>query len=276
MRRFAIVMALSLVGVARADVKAPDPVPHRVARADLVFVGKVESVYGKAVELEWTPGDGSKHPFQVAKVKVTDPLLGKEKTVRVAFVPAQRKGWEHLNLKAGQEALFFLTKVDGQDAYRVRSYEDVVDKEKQAKGFAEAEDLARKCAKLLADPDAGLASKDKEERFLTAAMLVMRARTVPLAAPKRRAEVETDAGLSTKVLAALAEAEWGGEQYEFGRLTPRGVFTQLGLTEKDGWRYPGDPKQFGPEAQKWLKDNAGKYRLKRWAVRQGDDPEPRK
>ena len=67
---------------------------------------------------------------------------------------------------------------------------------------------------------------------------------------------------SRLILRALADADWSGRA--FAPLSPQGVFLRLGLTEKDGWKPPADLRNFPAAAQKWLKENAGKYRVRRY------------
>jgi hypothetical protein len=262
-----------LVPLVQADVKAPDPIPQRIARASAVFVGKVKLIEEKSIEQESYPGVGGKLTYKVAVITVTDSLLGKSNTYRVAFTrPSPRREFSHLNFQAGQEGLFFLTKVHGQPTYRVLSYEDVVLK-KDNEGYETQLALAKRCAKLLANPDKGLASKEKEDRFLTAAMLVLRYRNLPMADAKSRVQETVPAARSKKILEILAESDWMDGR---NPLTPQALFARLGATEKDGWKPPQDFRQYVPAAKQWLKDNAGKFAMQTWKVKgQEDDPEPK-
>src|SRR5260370_1413053 len=74
-----------------------------------------------------------------------------------------------------EEALLYLTKHFDGDFYVMQGIQDVVKKPNAnyEKDVAEA----KKVAKLLADPMASLKSKDADERFQTAAMLIERYRT---------------------------------------------------------------------------------------------------
>ena len=48
------------------------------------------------------------------------------------------------------------------------------------------------------------------------------------------------------------------------------MFQQLSLTEKDGWTAPKDFNAFPDAAKKWLKENAGTYRIQKFFVEKKD------
>src|ERR1700739_62130 len=75
-----------------------------------------------------------------------------------------------------------------------------------------------------------------------------------------------DPELSKKILLTLAEADWTPRLGRPGafQMGPQVLFSQLGLTEKDGWKQPKDFKQFPETAKKWCKDNADTFVLKRF------------
>src|SRR5947208_1186190 len=100
--------ALAALTVAVSDlpakVAAPPPVAFRTALAHVAVVGKVVRVEDKTVTLP----DGNE--VSVAVVQVGTPVMGLKGVthVRVAFHAGENKRFPHLNLKPGQEALFFL------------------------------------------------------------------------------------------------------------------------------------------------------------------------
>src|SRR5262249_16463439 len=65
---------------------------------------------------------------------------------------------------------------------------------------------------------------------------------------------------SKAILEALAAADWANPDPEL-RQSPQGLFMQLGVGGKDGWRPPTDFQQIPAAAKKWLKDNAASYRI---------------
>src|SRR5262249_47447594 len=112
-------------------------------------------------------------------------------------------------------------------------------------------------------PNDGLKSKEAEERLTTAALLVTRYRT------NRNPEAKTEevpAEQSKLILEVLASADWAPKNNprQFGQPNPQQIFFQLGITDKDGWKQPQDFTKLADEAKKWCKDNAGKYRIKRF------------
>jgi hypothetical protein len=274
-----------LAGNVCAMMIAPAPIPQRVATADLVVVGKVTGFADKAVTAPRFPGDTEKAQYQIAIVKVTDGLYGAKdvKEIRVGFIPPPPPGpgpgappggpirigprrYPQVQLTIGQEACMFLTKHPDGDFYTAPAYFSVIDK--KTPDFEAAVDEVKKCAKLLADPKAGLESKKADEKLLTAALLLYRYRMPRgLGGPAPKTE-PIDADESKAILKTLAEADWTprpGVGGRFGfQMTPQGLFYQLGLTDKDGWKPPMDFNKFPAEAKKWLNDNADKYRIQRF------------
>src|SRR5579884_2107004 len=100
----AALAALFVTPGLHAKVAAPPPLSVRVARASAVAVGTVVRIEDKPVTLP----DGAE--VRVAVVQVKTPLAGLKGLthVRVAFRAGENRRFPHLNLKPGQEALFFL------------------------------------------------------------------------------------------------------------------------------------------------------------------------
>jgi hypothetical protein len=259
-RLIATVFTVALLAqTASARVAAPAPLGHRVASADAIVVGKVASIEEKAIQT--SDGGG---PYLVAVVEVGDALMGLKdaKTVRVAFMAGNRR-FPQNNLTPGQEVTLFLANHPKDKVYTIDNYWDVLDKKTNA-DYAKELDITKRCAKLLADPKAGLASKDADERMLTALLVLSSYRN------ERRAEKTeaVSAEESKALLTALAEGDWSKNDPKLHgyQLTPAAVFMRLGLTEKDGWKPMPvrDPSQIAEPAKKWLKDNAGTYRVQKY------------
>jgi len=51
------------------------------------------------------------------------------------------------------------------------------------------------------------------------------------------------------------------------------MFFQLGLTPADGWTQPRNFAEIQEAAKKWLKENAGKYKMKRYVRDEGGPSE---
>jgi hypothetical protein len=256
------VVVLLLGGAARAD-RAPAPVvAERLARADAVVVGTVTAVEDKEVTARWAFGGDQKLTYRVAVVKVDEALLGaKGQThLRVGFLPGGRRD-PHMNLKPGDQGLFVLTRHPDEAFFIVPAYYDLVPKAQNA-NFAPDLAEARRCVKLLAGGvTQGLKSKDADERLLAAALVVHGARSQPYFFGKGVRTEPLDAELSRLTLETLAEADWGNED-RFA-LTPLALFTRLGLTAKDGWQPPPGLADVPAAAKKWLRDNAGSYRIQK-------------
>jgi hypothetical protein len=258
----ACLAGLIVVLPAWAMMAAPAPLPGRVARGDVVVIGKVVAIEDRTVSIEPNKGAKDKVQYAVAVIEVSDGLIGaKAKSkVRLGYLPPPGpepgkpggpvifRKWRSYVPTVGTEACFILTKHPVGDFYQVGLF-DVIGKD------AKELDEVKRCAKLLADPDAGLKSEKADDRLLTAKMLLGRYRSVPFGSGPTKSE-PIDATESKRILEALSAADWSKPDMMI-------YFYQLGLKADDGWTQPKDPKEISVAAQKWLKNNAGKYRIQR-------------
>lgn len=275
-------VAMSLPNSAWAQGKmmiAPQPLSQRAATADCIVVGKVTGFGAKTVSAERFPGDKEKGQYQIALVKVQTNLHGAEgaKEIKVGFLPpAAPAGGPGGGIRPfirrpmapspalDQEGLMFLVKHRNADFYIAPMYFSIVNKQGNA-NFDKEVDEVKHCLQLLADPKAGLDSKEEGNRILTVGMLMARYRQVKPGAGQPKMK-PIDPALSKKILLTLAEANWNARPARPGpmQMTPQTIFGQLQLTEKDGWTAPKDFKQFPEKAKEWCKENAEKYVIKRY------------
>jgi hypothetical protein len=264
--------AVLFVGTAPArgySVAIPT-IPERVARASAVVVGKVVRLEDKTV---WaTAGHGPrKVEYQVAVVRITEGLHGVKGVthVRIGLVPRPRAGRRltAAALRPGQEGCFFLSEHPAEPFYILPMPFDVVARKGNPR-FAQELEQARRAARLLADPVKSLQARDAQDRYLTAALLVVRYRTPPRVPLERRGTEPIEARESGLILKALAEPDWKQPNPKrAAQLTPRVVFARLGVTEKDGFVRPANARDFPDAARKWLRDHAGSYRIRRFVVK---------
>jgi hypothetical protein len=262
---------------------APPPgMAHRVATAGCVVAGKVESVEEKTVRALPYPGAKEKVEYQVAVVKIEDPILNAKGLthVRVGFLPNNpqpSRGPPPVQFVKDQEVCLFLQPHFEANFQVAPMYYDALDKKKSPNYDKELAEVKR-LAKLLSEPKEGLKAKAAADRYTTSAMLILQSRRERPGA-KPSGEEPLDADVSKLVLEALAEADWkNGDATMFG-MYPTSLFGMLGVTEKDGWKPPmtdtGGPKQIDfaklPDAAKtWCKENAGTYRVKRLVFEKSD------
>jgi hypothetical protein len=274
MKRTQLAGLLGLVVLAsaargQAMMVAPPPIPQRVASADAVVVGKVTGFADKTVTAVRFPGGTDKVNYQIALVKVEDALFGPKdaETVRVGFLPPAPPGppgprrppirrYPQANLMLNQEACLFLTKHPDGDFYVLTAYYDVLNKAGNPAFEKEIEEV-RRCAKLLADPKAGLASANKDDRALTAVMLVT---------GKPPKEEPIPAARSKAILRVLADADWTIRNPRQAQASPQAMFNRLGLTGKDGWVPPRDASRYAGVAKQWLKAHSDTYRIRRFVT----------
>jgi hypothetical protein len=252
---------------------APAPIAQRLATADVAVVGKVTSIEEKTVKAARFPGDKEKGDYQIAVVKIEDPIWGAQDLthVRVGFLPQTglpvRPGIGRLpTLAKDQEVCLFLSQHPDGTFYTLPTINGVIDKKTDA-NFENSVAEAKKGAKLLSDPKAGLESRDAGDRFLTAAMLILKYRTPKPGAAGPLKQEPIDAEESKKILLALADADWAPPKNPGPmQLTPPLMFSRLGLTQKDGWTQPRDFKDLPDAARKWLREHADTYRVQRYAA----------
>jgi hypothetical protein len=288
--RLAALSTLTLAGLAAAappdvatDAKAialplAPPVAKRVAMADLVVVGKVTGFADKLESATAFPGAKDKTDYQVAVVQVDESLQGGKglKEVRVGFLPSAPgvgtrppiRRFPTFRLEPGQEVVLFLVKHHEGNFQIGQAYYDVIVKAGNA-NFDKDVAEAKRAAALLADPKAGLESKDAADRLLTAELLISRYRTARQSATPAKQEA-IDADESKLILKTLAEADWNAKP-AVPQLTPQMAFGQLAVGPKDGWTPPADGTKYAEAARQWLKDNADKYRIQRFVREEKKD-----
>jgi hypothetical protein len=251
------------------------PLPARVALADLIALGKVTAIEDEVVEaapLVKIPGVTKKVPFRIAVVSIQAPIMGADKLerVRVAFTPAPAnsttvRGGGRLaivRLAAGDEGCFFLRKHSDEPFYVASAAYDFLAKDK-SKEFDKEIAQVKRCVRLLNDTKKGFASKEADDRLLTAALLIYRYRTpryVYLGKPRTE---PIPADESKHILTTLSEAEWDPKEVSADG-KPMSLFLRLGLTREDGWELPAELPRVLPTAKKWLHDHAAEYRIQRF------------
>jgi hypothetical protein len=254
------------------------PLPERVATADAVVAGKVTGIEDKTVSAEPAPGAKDKVEYTIAVVKIEDGVIGTKNLthVKVGTVkPPEGKpiirpgGYQPPKLTVDQEGVFFLQKHPTESFYVLAGPMSVVNK---AGNDNYEKELARvkECAKLLADPKAGLKSKSADDRALTASMLVIRYNT-PRAGETKREPIDADE--SKLILGALAEGDWT-KGNDVNDLSPQWGFGRLGLTDKDGWNAAGPfntPNAYPEAAKAWLKGHADSYRVQHYVSDKKDE-----
>jgi hypothetical protein len=257
-----------------AQLTAP-PLPARVALADVIALGKVTAIEDDLVDaapLVKIPGVTKKVPFRIAVVSIQSSIMGTNKIerVRVAFTPPPADGTTArgrgrlaiVRLAAGDEGCFFLRKHPDEPFYVASAAYDFLAKDK-TKEFDKEIAQVKRCVRLLNDTKKGFASKEADDRFLTAALLLYRYRTPRYVYTAKPRTEPIPADESKHILTTLSEAEWDPKEGS-AEGKPMSLFLRLGLTREDGWELPAELPRVLPAAKKWLHDHAAEYRIQRF------------
>jgi len=263
--------------VAALRIMIPQSMAQRIGWYDVVVAGKVTSIEAKTVKTERFVNDKEGGEFVIAVVKVNDGYIGTQGLthIKVAFPPAPpavapgqpirpirpiRPGFQPPKLEAGQEAILLLRKHHKENFYVLQASTDVIDKKNA--GYAKAAAELVKISKVLSDPMPALKAKDANDRFQAAATLILRYKAQRPGAMK---EEVVPAEESKLILQTLAQADWTPKPIQLGEMTPQAVFYRLGL-KPEQWTQPATAQDVQPSMQRWLKDNAGTFKLTRFVA----------
>jgi len=281
--------ALLAVATPAVAMRVAAPAPAiRAAMAHTIIVGKVESIEEKTVSAKPFPGAPEKVEYQIAVIKISDPILAAKGLthIRVGFIPPppppvrnpggpviiRSGGNNSVTFTKDQEVLVFLRPHDDGNFMIVGQYYDAINKQGNQQ-FENMVTETKTFVKMLENPKESLKAEKQADRFTAAAMLITKYRTRRLGATEPKTEA-VDAEMSKLVLTALAEADWKGQGGPaLFRLNPLQVFLQLNLTDKDGYEPPMmevmgrkqiDYANLPDYAKQWCKDNADKYKIQRY------------
>ncbi len=273
MRRF-MSPALALVGAgvlassALALMIAIPPGPQRFIGSDAVFVGRVAGMEPTDVEML-----GAK--YRIAVVQVSEAVMGLKagtKTIRIGFIaPDEAKKGPVLSrqpprVEVGQDGLFNLRKFSNADMYMAPNFGAFVPA--SANNFKSEIGDAKKAALIVQDPVAAMKSSDAKDRMFGAQVLVEKYRTVPAGLNVQTAKQEPiDTEESKLILKTAAGADWNAP-LRFGAANPLQIWTQLGVTAKDGWKQPMpfNVQKTGQAIQEWVRVNGETFRIQRFVA----------
>lgn len=229
-------------------------VPERVLLSDTIIVGNVQTIEDKPATVALPEGETE---MSVALIRVAKPLLGAKGVtqMRVAFGPGGR------GLTAEDAGCFFLVRVPGTEFYQPTPNCPLLLKDEA--GFAQQIETIGKLTTILANPLPALQAKSAADRIAAAQTLIHKyrvARPVVVGLPMK--EEDVPAAESKLILQTLAASDWEATD-PLTQMVPRIAFSNLGLSDKDGFKPVGD---YNTTARAWLKAHADTYRLKRWVV----------
>ena len=277
---------LSFVPPVQAVRIAPPAPGIRVGQAHTIIVGKVESIEEKTVSAKQFPTAKEKVEYQIAVVKIDDPILGAKGLthVRVGFIPPPpppmgkpggpvliRPRLGNVTFTKDQEGLFFLIPHPDGNFMIVQSFNDYVNKQGNM-NFEKEVTETKQFVKMLTNPKESLQAEKQADRFTAAAVLMTHYRTKRLSNSDPKTETVDD-DISKLILTSLGEADWKGPGAPgLFRMNPQMIFNLLDLKEQDGFTPPTmevqgrkqiDYNKLADYSKQWCKDNAGKYKIQR-------------
>jgi hypothetical protein len=228
---------------------------EKLIRADAVVVGKVTAIEKNTVEAAAYPDAKEKQTYKVAVIKIESGLVGAANIthVKVGFIPPPPdraeppaggpgrplpvRGFGPVHLTEGMEGLFYLTKHHSGEFYIINPLMAPV--EAKADGYKDQLALTKEGAAVLADPMKALKAKSAADRTFAATVLVGKYRAYPENAGNAKVENEkVSVEESQLVLKALAEGNWKPDPKAPTAPNAYQAFSQIGITDKDGWKYP--------------------------------------
>jgi hypothetical protein len=180
-------------------------------------------------------------------------------------------------LNVGQEGIFFL-QADPANAF-CRQIEYALPISRLDFQFEDARKLIATLVKVYAAPTTALSADKLCDRRFAAVALVARYRAgrPTVGAKTAEADEPIPAEESRLILDILGGMKWSDQPLEpTGVMSLRSAFSQLQLSEKDGWldfkpKENEDPDEaMGKAVADWFKNHAGKYRIQRRVVREID------
>ena len=254
-------------GICQAYISLPvEPIANHFALSDCVVVGKIVSIGDKpekGVLYRWGKGVAE---FTVVEVETNEILSGsrKSKRVKLAFLSYQIPGMKPVP-KVGLEGLFFgvTTPDDKFNLVPVGAFHD-----SRNDAYNKKLEQARRCAKLLEKPEAGLASRNGSDKLLTAYVLVLRDTYCQVRKGGELKAEPMEGERSKQIMLTLAEGDWSDK--ESGANAGNALSWLRHAPIKTPQEFPTgvseDDKAAVAKARRWLAENAETYRLQRLSI----------
>jgi hypothetical protein len=272
-RAFWLLVAVAVVGVstAQARIAMPPPGPFRIINSDAVFVARVTGIEPADIEID-------QQKYRVGVAQVTEIITGLKagtKTVRIAFHVVDPNGprlsRQPQKVDVGQQGLFMVSKLGATDMVLAPNPGYFVPSEQP--DFKNELEQAKKAGAIVTNPLTALKSKDSKEQMFGVQLLLRKYREVPPGVnPEKLKQEPIDAEESKLILNAIASADWNPQgRGGVGSVHPIQYWSQLGVTEKDGWKQPVpfSLPAAGDAVRAWVRANGDTYRIQRYVVPAG-------
>jgi hypothetical protein len=288
----AAIAAAVYVSPAAGGAGISPPKPAAIAMsADFVVVGKVNDLERDEIEAfphGIPPINHRKEPkpkkvrYRVADLSIDDPLIGAKglTRMRVGFVVAEPaakpRGAVPIELKAGQEGCFFLTRHDAADFYILQSGFGIVPLLKTNPNYDQELSRVKLVAKAIDDPVAALKAKEPADRHLAAVAVLTRYSLVNFSPAAGGPKMEEFPAEQNKlILDVLLELPWAQKGGPLSGELSRSALWNYVQADRYGFQPPavarvgrGQPqpdlnKAWDEATTKFLKENIDKIKLQR-------------
>ncbi len=255
-------------GICQAYISLPvEPIANHFALSDCVVVGKIVSIGDKpekGVLYRWGKGVAE---FAVVEVETSEILSGSKesKRVKLAFLSYQMPGMKPAP-QVGLEGLFFGVRTPDEkfNLVPVGAFHD-----SRNDAYNKKLEQARRCARLLEKPEAGLASRNGSDKLLTAYILVLRDTYCQVRKGGELKAEPMEGERSKQIMLALAEGDWSDK--ESGANAGNALSWLRHSPIKPPQDFPAgvseeSDKAAVAKARRWLTENAKTYQLQRLSV----------
>lgn len=249
------------------------PAWQQLAAADCVVVGRLVAIEEK-VETPQEFNPTAKVNWHVGLVKISDPVWNARGLthVRIGFL-APGNGQRSLSAEyQSKDTCFILKRHPTEPFFMPNGWnEGVFSSDRDADQFRKWVAVLKRYGSLLQDPQAGLRSKDADDRLTAAALLLARYSAARNLGKASRPE-PIPADESRLILETILKADWNKREGNWENILPFDLATSLCLTDKDNWPPAAFKHQKGiitkEATKKWLEENVGGYRIQRYVPQQ--------
>lgn len=263
----AILVLLTGPAAGRAYL-GPPPLWQQLAASDCVVVGRLVAMEEKVETAH--DYNGKQVEWYVGLVKISDPLWNARGLthVRVGFLAPGNGERSLSHVAPGKDSCFILQRHPTEPFFTTNGWVDgIVHDDREPADFQKWVAALKRYGQLLADPPAGLAAKDADDRLATAALLLARYGAPQYSGKKCQPE-PISAEESRLILQTILKGDWMLKEDNGDTITPYRLATTLCLAAGPSFPPAAFKHQKGTitkeATRKWLEENVDVYRIQHY------------